>query len=241
MRKISILLFILTIGISPSFGQFGKILDKAKADVKKVANTGKEDNTSLGLKEALNKGVETAVNQLSIDKGYLDSPYKILIPEDAQKVINIVKKVPGFEDVETKLVDKMNKAAEIAVKKATPIFVDAIKNMSISDASNILFGNKDAATRYLESSARQSLYTAFLPVIQSSLDEVNARTYWKTVVDAYNKVPFQKKMNPELDAHVNNKGLDGLFSLIQKKEEGIRTDIDQRTSPLLKEVFGKLK
>jgi Protein of unknown function (DUF4197) len=239
MKKITFTLLAILFSISAGFSQFGKMLDKAKSEANKVVN--KEDNTSLGLKEALNKGVETAVGQLSLENGYFSSPYKILIPEDAQKVINVVKKVPGFEDVETKLIDKMNKAAEIAVKKATPIFIDVIKNMSIKDASNILFGNKDAATRYLETTSRVSLYKAFLPVIQASLDEVNARTYWKTVVDAYNKIPFQKKLNPDLDDHVNNKGLDGLFSLIQRKEEGIRVDVDQRTSPLLKEVFGKLK
>lgn len=239
MIKIITLFVALIINIPFGSCQFGKILNKAKAEANKAVN--QEDNTSLGLKEALNKGVESAVSQLSIDKGFLNSPYKILVPEEAQKVINVVKKVPGFEDVESKLVDKMNKAAEIAVKKATPIFVDAIKNMSIKDASNILFGNKDAATRYLESTSRTNLYVTFLPVIQASLDEVNARSYWKTVVDAYNNIPFQKKLNPALDDHVNNKGLDGLFSLIQKKEEGIRVDVDQRTSPLLKEVFGKLK
>lgn len=239
MKKITITFMAILFSMTAGFSQFGKMLDKAKSEANKVVN--KEDNTSLGLKEALNKGVETAVSQLSLDNGYFNSPYKILIPEDAQKVINVVKKVPGFEDVETKLIEKMNKAAEIAVKKATPIFVDAIKNMSIKDASNILFGNKDAATRYLETTSRESLYKVFLPVIQASLDEVNARSYWKTVVEAYNKIPFQKKLNPELDAHVNNKGLDGLFSLIQKKEEGIRVDVDQRTSPLLKEVFGRVK
>lgn len=239
MKKYFFLAF-LAFGVMTAQAQFGKILDKAKKDAKAMTGQG-DDNTGLGLKEALNKGVESAVNQLSVKDGFFGSPYKVLIPEDAQKVINVVKKVPGFEDTETKLIAKMNEAAEIAVKKATPIFVDAIKGMTIKDASAILFGNKDAATRYLESSSRTSLYATFLPVIQASLDEVNARSYWKTVVDAYNKIPFQKKLNPQLDDHVNNKALDGLFSLIQVKEEGIRTDVGQRTSPLLQEVFGKLK
>ncbi|MBK8702055.1 MAG: DUF4197 domain-containing protein [Saprospiraceae bacterium] len=237
MNKI-LTVFAFLLWAVASDAQIGKWIDKAKADVKVMKG---EDNTALGLKEALNNGVEAAVSQLSIQDGFFGSPYKILIPADAQKVINVVKKVPGFEDTETKLIAKMNQAAEIAVKKATPIFVDAIKGMSIKDASAILFGNKDAATRYLESSSRKALYDAFLPVIQSSLDEVNARTYWRSVVDAYNKIPFQKKLNPELDDHVNNKSLDGLFSLIQEKEEGIRSDVSQRTSPLLQEVFGKLK
>lgn len=230
---LSFLLFTFSI---TSNAQFGKLLDKAKAEI-----TGtKDDQTGLGLKEALNNGISSAVDQLSSPKGYLESQYKILIPEEAQKVINVVKKVPGFHDVEDNLVQKMNQAAEIAAKKATPIFVNAIKAMTFKDAANILFGEKDAATRYLERNTRLNLYNEFLPIIQASLDEVNARTYWKSVVDAYNSIPFQKKLNPNLDDHVNNKALDGLFGLIQVKESGIRTDVGQRTSPLLREVFGKL-
>lgn len=110
--------------------------------------------------------------------------------------------------------------------------------MSFQDAKAILSGQENAATTYLESTSRKPLYNEFLPVIQSSLDEVNARTYWKSVVNAYNSIPFVKKMNPELDDHVNNKALDGLFSLIAIKEKGIRTDVNQRTSDLLKKVFG---
>lgn len=228
---------LLTFYTLATHAQFKDILNKAKADVASLSGDNKE--IGMGLKEALNHGIESAVSQLSVDKGYLESPYKILIPTDAQKVIDKVKLVPGFQDVEIKLVQQMNKAAEIAAKKATPIFVNAIKNMTIQDAQNILKGNDNAATLYLESGTRPSLYKEFLPIIQSSLDEVNARTYWKSVVEAYNKIPLVKKMNPHIDDHVNNKALDGLFSLIAVKEKGIRTDVSQRTSDLLKRVFGK--
>ena len=221
--------------------QIGNLLNKAKDQVEKTVS-GESGSSTIadGLKEALNKGVGNAVDQLSEKDGYLKSQYKILIPEDAQKVVSVVKKVPGFENVEDELINKMNDAAEVAAKKATPIFVDAIKQMTIKDAKNILFGEDDAATRYLETSSRTKLYNEFMPIIKSSLKEVNATAYWKTVVDAYNKIPFQKKLNPDLADHVNQKGLDGLFGLIEKKEEGIREDQAQRTSPLLKEVFGQL-
>lgn len=218
-----------------SQAQFGKLVDKAKAEV-----MGKEDNTSLGLKEALNVGIQVAVDELSADGGYLNSQFKILIPEEAQKVISTVKKVPGFTDIEDKLISKMNEAAEHAAKKATPIFVNAIKQMTVRDATSILFGEKNAATMYLQKTSRQALYDAFMPIIQASLDEVNARTYWASAVEAYNKIPLQRKLNPALDDHVNQKGLDGLFGLIAQKEAGIRGDSSQRTSPLLKEVFGRL-
>ena len=180
-----------------------------------------------------------AVNKLSAEKGYLESPYKILIPEEAKQIISKVKMVPGFQDVETKLIDQMNKAAELAAKKATPIFVNAIKQMTIQDATSIVRGEDNAATLYLEKTSRQPLYDAFLPVVREALDEINARSYWASVVKAYNNIPFVKKLNPELDAHVNHKALEGLFSLIAVKEKGIRTDVNQRTSDLLKKVFGK--
>lgn len=228
-----LLFFSLSLDVD---AQFKDILNKAKNS---VSSLGKNDgDIGAGLKEALNNGIESAVTQLSAENGYLESPYKILIPEDAQKVINKVKMIPGFEDIETKLIHQMNSAAEIAAKKATPIFVNAIKQMSFQDAKSILTGPDNAATSYLDKTSRKPLYDEFLPVIQNSLDEVNARTYWKSVVDAYNTIPFVKKMNPALDDHVNNKALDGLFSLIAVKEKGIRTDVNQRTSDLLKKVFG---
>jgi len=216
--------------------QFGDLLTKGKEAMSKLD---KGDQTSSALKEALNFGVDEAVQSLSADNGYLESPYKILIPQDAQKVISKVKMVPGFQDVESKLTAKMNEAAELAAKKATPIFIDAIKGMSINDAVSILMGNNNAATNYLEKSTRKGLYSAFLPVIKNSLEEVNALSYWKTVVNAYNGIPLVKKMNPELDDHVNQKALDGMFSLIEKKEQGIRGDKSQRTTDLLKDVFSK--
>lgn len=237
MNRIVIFMICILTFSTQADAQFKDLLKKAKTAA--GIATGNEEEMSSAMKEALQLGVDAAVSQLSVEKGYLDSPYKILIPEDAQKVIDKVKLVPGFQDVESKLIMQMNKAAEIAAKKATPIFVDAVTKMTVKDAASIIKGTDNAATVYLETTSRKPLYDAFLPVIQSSLDEVNARNYWKTVVEAYNKIPFVKKMNPALDDHVNNKGLDGLFALIAVKEKGIRTDINQRTSDLLKKVFGQ--
>lgn len=235
------ILFILLLGVSVSVdAQFGKLLDKAKKSASEILGDDSELDIAGGLKEALENGVNEAVTNLSATNGYLESPYKILLPEEAQIVVDKLKVIPGFDDTEKKLVAKMNAAAETAAKKATPIFTDAITSMTFDDAKNILFGENNAATQYLDNSSRQKLYDSFLPVIQEALDEVNARSYWKTIVDKYNTLPFIKKVNPELDDHVNNKALDGMFGLIEVKELGIREDIDQRTSPLLKDVFGQL-
>ncbi len=224
--------------------QLGNLLNKAKESASTIKNMANGDDSALdisgGLKEALTKGVDEAVTNLSAKDGFLESPYRVLIPDEATKVISKLKMVPGFQDVEDKLIAKMNAAAELATKKATPIFVDAIKSMTIRDAKDILFGEEDAATRYLEGSSRNTLYKTFMPLIQESLAEVDATKYWNSVVRKYNSIPLTKDINPDLDDHVNNKALDGLFSLIQVKEGGIRKDVNQRTSPLLKDVFGQL-
>jgi hypothetical protein len=187
----------------------------------------------------LSAGVGKAVDFLSAEDGYFKSPYKILLPEEAQGIVNKVKMVPGFENVEDELVLRLNRAAEHAADKAKPIFISAITKMTFADAMDILMGNKDAATRYLEKTTRTQLFSEFMPVIQKSLDEVKAREYWRSVVQAYNKIPLVKKVNPELDEYVTNKGLDGMFSLVEKKELDIRKNKSSRTSDLLTKVFAK--
>jgi len=238
IKKLSILSFILLLAINTSTAQFGGILKKAE-NVLKGEPVVSKDEVADGLKEALDQGISEAVDKLSADDGYLKSQYKIEIPSEATTVISKVKMVPGFENIERDLIEKMNRAAESAAKKATPIFVDAVKQISFDDALNILSGNNDAATVYLKDKSYTKLYDAFMPVIVSALDEVNARDYWKKAVTAHNKLPFVKDVNPELDDHVNNKALVGMFSLIAKKEEGIRNNVDQRNTDLLKKVFAK--
>jgi len=242
LKKILLFCAVFAIGTTTQ-AQFGKILDKAKetAETLKSGEMGSLTDGEIGngLKEALNVGVKKAVTNLSKEKGYLESPYKILIPEDARQVTNKLKAVPGFNDVEKKLVNKMNEAAEIAAKKATPIFVNAIKSMSIQDAKNILLGDKNAATLYLKSNTFKSLYAEFMPVVQGALDEVNARTYWSGAVKTYNKIPLTKDANPNLDDHVTRMALNGLFKEVEVKEKDIRANQSSRTSDLLKKVFSK--
>jgi Protein of unknown function (DUF4197) len=242
MKKIFVLMLALTIGAGASAQNLKGALKKAENTVKEATGGSGglgQDEIGNGLKEALNVGVDKAVKNLSAQNGYLESPYKILLPEEAQKVVDKVKSIPGFQDADKKLTEKLNQAAELAAKEAAPIFVNAIKQMTIRDAMDILMGEKNAATTYLDKTTRPSLSDKFMPVIQRSLDEVNAREYWKSIVTAYNKMPLVKKVNPELDEHVNNKALDGMFSLIAVKELDIRENQSSRTSDLLKKVFGK--
>lgn len=243
MQRISLLILVAMTFASVSFGQgFKDALKKAEKKLNEVTGQGvalSEEEVGAGLKEALNLGVGKAVDFLSAEDGYYKSIYKILLPEEAQAVTEKLKAVPGFADVEQNLIEKMNRAAEDAADKAKPIFVTAIKQMTIRDAMDILLGEKDAATNYLRNSTYDKLYDEFRPIIIESLDKVNAREYWRSAVTAYNKIPFVKKTNPELDDHVTTTALVGLFSLIQKKEEDIRGNQSSRTTDLLRKVFAE--
>ncbi|MEO1514436.1 MAG: DUF4197 domain-containing protein [Bacteroidota bacterium] len=240
MKRIFAILLILPLCVSLSSAQgFKKLIDKAEKKIKEGGTSLSQEEVGNGLKEALDKGVGKAVDFLSAEDGYYKSPYKILIPEEARKVTGKLKSVPGFQDVEKNLEEKLNRAAEDAAIKAKPIFIAAIKQMTFKDAMNILMGNKDAATRYLESSTYDNLFGEFMPVIQASLDKVNAREYWRSAVKAHNKLPFVKKANPELDEYVTQKALVGMFSLVEKKELDIRENTGSRNTDLLKKVFAK--
>lgn len=238
MFKRSLILFSALLLTQFAQAQFGDVLKRAK-DVVSSGGGLSQEEAGNGLKEALNAGIGEAVDFLSAKDGYFKSPYKILVPDEAQKVVSKLKAVPGFGNIEADLTERMNRAAEDAATKAKPIFVAAIKGMTFQDALNILMGNQDAATRYLEKTTFDKLYAEFKPVIQTSLDKVNAREYWKNAVTTYNKIPFVDKTNPELDDHVTRKALAGLFSLVEKKEKGIRSNVSLRNTELLRKVFAK--
>jgi hypothetical protein len=237
MTKKALVLFAALLLTQFAQAQLGGVLKKAK-EVVSGGGLSQED-AGNGLKEALNSGIGEAVEFLSAKDGYFKSPYKILVPDEAQKVVSKLKNVPGFNNIEADLTERMNRAAEDAATRAKPIFVAAIKGMTFQDALNILMGNQDAATRYLEKTTFNQLYAEFKPVIQTSLDKVNAREYWKSAVTSYNKLPFVDKTNPELDDHVTRQALAGMFSLVQKKEQGIRSNVSLRNTDLLKKVFAE--
>ncbi len=214
------------------------LLNKAKEVVSGEGGLSK-DEIGNGLKEALNIGVGEAVDFLSVEDGYYKSPYKILMPTEAEKVMGKLRVVPGFSNIEADILEKINRAAEDAATKAKPIFISAIKQMTFKDAMNILMGEGDAATRYLEKSTYDQLYNEFKPVIIASLDKFKARETWRGAVKAHNKLPFVKKANPELDDYVAKQALVGMFGLVEKKEETIREDVGARPSPLLQKVFAQ--
>ena len=194
---------------------------------------------AAGLKQALDKGVDQSVKTLATTDGYYASIYKILLPEEATKVIYKLKFIPGFTNLEEEAIKRINKAAEDAASKAGPIFLSAIKQMTFDDVMGILMGEKNAATQYLHNKTYTPLYNEFKPVMVSSLNKFGALDLWSDAINKYNSLPFVTKINPDLADHVSSKALVGLFSLVEKKELGIRTDISQRTTDLLQKVFAK--
>ena len=197
------------------------------------------DDIAGGLKEALSKGVENSTSLLSAPDGFFkNAAVKILIPPEAQKVEKTLRSAGLGSQVDQAILT-MNRAAEDAAKSAAPIFLNAVKQMTITDAANILKGNDSAATTYLKASTTSALTTAFRPVIDSSLAKVDATKYWSTVTTTYNQMPFVKKVETDLTTYVTGKALDGLFHEIALKEKDIRKNPAARTSDLLKKVFSQ--
>jgi len=192
---------------------------------------------SGGLKEALTNGISKQVTKLtSLDGFYRNEAVKILMPDELKKVDQTLRKI-GMASLADEGIKMLNRAAEDAVKESTPIFVDAIKNMSFVDAKNILMGNESAATSYLQTTTTTPLYGKFNPVIKNSFAKVGADKIWKSIITKYNGIPLVKKVNPDLTDYTTNKALEGVFKMIAVEEKSIRTDLKSRTSPLLQQVF----
>lgn len=191
-----------------------------------------------GLKEALALGAERSSNKLSAMDGFFkDAAIKILLPQEAQKVEKTLRDL-GMGSLVDKAVLSINRAAEDAAKSAAPIFVNAVKSMTINDALGILKGSDTAATSYLKSKTTVALTNAFKPVIEKSLAKVNATKYWGDLFTAYNKFATNK-VNTDLSAFVTERALSGIFYQVGQEEKAIRKDPVARTTDILKKVFGK--
>jgi hypothetical protein len=196
---------------------------------------------SDGLKEALVNGVSKGADLVSLTDGYFKNPeIKIPFPPEVQKVEKTLRDIGLGSEVD-KFVMTLNRGAEDAAKQAKPIFVSAIKSMTIQDAWAILKGEDNAATEYLKRTTSTQLKDAFKPVIQSSLNKVNATKYYSDLVTRYNKIPLVEKVNPNLDDYATDRAIQGLFVMIAKEEKNIRKDPVARTTELLKRVFGYKK
>ena len=192
---------------------------------------------SNGLRQALDFGIDKQVTKLTQENGfYKNKLVKILLPEELQKVDRTLRDI-GLGSLADEGLKAMNRAAEDAVKEATPIFVSAVKEITFTDAKNILLGPDNAATNYLENRTNNQLYAKFNPVIQNSFSKVGADRIWTNIITKYNSVPFVNKVNPDLTDYVTNEALKGVYTMIGVEEKKIRSSVSSRTTTLLRQVF----
>ncbi|CAN5847111.1 DUF4197 domain-containing protein [soil metagenome] len=232
MRKI-IVLFIAVITLSSC-----EVLNQLPTTTGVGAVT--ETEAAQGIKEALSQGLGKAVFQLNSTDGFFkDAFYKILLPPDAKKIENTLRSV-GLGSQVDKAILQINRGAEDAAGYAKGIFVDAIMDMSLSDAIGLVRNGDTSATHFFRVKTTEKLLAAFTPVIKSSLDKVSATKYYGDLVNTYNNFPTTiKKINPDLTSFVTNRATEALFDLVAKEEKNIRSNFAARTTDLLKKVFGQ--
>lgn len=208
---------------------------------KSSSSTSSLSNTDIvsGLKEALTTGATKSASRLSATDGFLkDAAVKILLPPQIQKVEKTMRSI-GMGKIFDDAITSMNRAAEDASKKAAPIFVSAVKNMSITDALGILKGGDTSATHYLRGSSTGNLRDAFRPVVDASVTKMDATKYWTKVFTAYNKVS-STPVDTDLGSYVTQKAIDGMFYYVAQEEKNIRKDPAAYASSIIQKVFGSL-
>ncbi|MEZ4792789.1 MAG: DUF4197 domain-containing protein [Gelidibacter sp.] len=192
---------------------------------------------AAGLRQALDFGIDKQVTKLTQTDGfYKNDLVKILLPAELQKVDKGLRDI-GLGNLADEGLKVLNRAAEDAVKEATPIFVNAVKEITFNDAKNILLGQDDAATQYLTSKTQTSLYEKFHPVINNSFAKVGADQIWANLINKYNAIPFTTDVNPDLTDYVTGEALKGVYTMIAVEEKEIRTKVSSRTTDLLRKVF----
>ncbi|MBO6880584.1 DUF4197 domain-containing protein [Winogradskyella sp.] len=207
--------------------------------INKLPESGEISNADMaaGLRQALDFGIDKQVTKLTQKDGfYKNELVKILLPEELQKVDDALRAV-GLSSLADSGIKALNRAAEDAVMEATPIFVNAVKDITFNDAKNILLGEDDAATEYLTLKTQTQLYNKFKPVINNSFSKVGADQIWTNLITKYNNLPLTNDVNPDLTDYVTSEALEGAYTMIAVEEKEIRNKVSSRTTDLLKKVF----
>ncbi|HIP36927.1 MAG TPA: DUF4197 domain-containing protein [Crocinitomix sp.] len=216
--------------------------DSSSGGTTKPALTNEE--VIAGLKEALTIGIKNGANMASMTDGFFKRPeIKLPFPPSAIAIKDYCDEKGIFQNQLKKIDTTLNRAAEEASKKATPIFVDAIKNMSIADGFTILRGSDSAATMYLQEHTTGKLVEAFRPVVHNAIQKVKLTEYWNPVAEKYNfvqRLRNKPEVTTDLDGYVTERGINGLFFLVKQEEKKIRKDPVAQVTDLLKKVFGSL-
>ena len=228
--------FFLTVGLFTGSTCDPKIMEDVLNSVLETTIT--EQEVASGLMEALVQGATNGSDLLSKVNGYLGNPQvKIPFPTEAQKIESTLRDL-GMNKMCDDVINSLNRAAENAAIEAKPILINSIRSMTITDAMDILFGANDAATEYLKKTTTTQLTDKFSPIIESSLNKVGATKYWTDAVNYYNKIPLVADLNPDLEAYVTAKALEGLFYMVEQEELKIRQDPAARAAEIVQKVFG---
>ncbi|WP_017731762.1 DUF4197 domain-containing protein [Nafulsella turpanensis] len=234
INRIGLLVFLF-FAVSCTTQQINQTLGEILAENQSLTT----EEVAEGLKQALSKGISQGAAQASQEGGYYENPrLKIPFPEDAQRVEEKLRQI-GLGNQVDRFILTLNRGAEEAAKEAKPIFLDAIRSMTIRDAWNILKGEDDAATEYLRRTTGEQLRAKFEPVISRALDQVEATRYYGDIVSTYNRLPGVTRVNPDLTDYATQKAIDGLFLLVAEEEKNIRENPVARTTELLKKVFAQ--
>ena len=225
---------VIAIFATVSCGELQQVVENLPQSTESIISNA---DIASGLRQALDFGIDKQVTKLTQENGFFKNELvKIMLPSELQKVDKTLRDI-GLSSLADEGLKVLNRAAEDAVKTATPIFVDAVKGITFNDAKNILMGNDQAATSYLQGRTQTALYGKFAPVIKSSLDKVGATDIWSKIITKYNNVPFTKDVNPDLTDYTTNQALAGVYKMIAVEEKEIRTKVSSRTTTLLQKVF----
>lgn len=235
------------------------ILGNSSSSSKKTSFTNSE--AVAAMKDALYEGVKSASSSLSQKDGYFkNAALKILLPKEAQPILNTINKIPGGQGLVDDVVLRINRSAEESAKEVSSIFTQAIKEMTVNDGIKIVTGNKTAATDYLKSKTYDKLLALYKPKVSTALNKplvlnISANKAWGSLTGAYNKVgavpnkaaklvgkkePFPE-VEVDLATYSTQKALDGLFIKIAEEEKNIRENPTDYASSLIKKIFGAVK
>lgn len=234
--------FFLSLAQVQAQSKLGSILKKVTSGGKTSTTTTGSSPSSTeigqGIKQALELGIAAGADKLSVKDGFLGNmAVKILFPPEAQKVEKTLRAV-GLGSLADNVILSLNRAAEDAAKEAKPIFLAAIKQMTLTDATNILMGSNNAATEYFKKATTAQLMEKFKPVISASLNKVGATKYWGEASSQYNKLPLIKPVNTDLSDYATQKAIDGMFIQIAQEELKVRDNPVFRNTSVLQKVFG---
>jgi len=197
------------------------------------------EEIGAGLKDALRVGSDRVVSRLGAVHGLnADPAVHIPLPNQLDTVKSAMGKIGmagSIEDLELKL----NRAAEAATPKAKGLFRQTIAGMTFDDAKAIYEGPDDAATRYFRTKMSPTLAQEMRPIVKGSLSKVGAVQAYEGVMKKYRAIPLVPEVKADLTGYVVEKGMDGIFHYMAKEEAAIRRDPAERTTEILRRVFGK--